>query len=192
MSVEPPIWRADMRRTFARSVGVREPPERPDPSRLIAAALWYAEHGWPVFPLQPMSKVPYPGTRGFLDATTEPRQIVRWWSHRPDSNVGLATGCGLDVIDFDGEAAHAAWLEVFAHATTWDECDDLYVLATVHTPRPGGLHLYIDSTGVGNRQEMLPGVDYRGLGGYVVAPPSHTPAGRYLFIDRLDPGLVAR
>lgn len=46
------------------------------------------------------------------------------------------------------------------------------VLGTVSTPRPGGMHVYIAATGSGNYAGMLPGVDYRGRGGYVLAPPS--------------------
>jgi len=192
---EAPAWRGDIREAFEASVGVREPPGLPDVEWLVRAAVWYAENGLPVFPLQPGTKLPYPGTRGVLDATTDLDTIGRWWRYRPDSNLGLATGHGIDVIDFDGPAAHQAWLERFPNAQRWGQCADLFALATVHTPRPGGLHVYVDSTGDGNRAGLLgkgSGVDYRGLGGYVVAPPSHTHAGRYLFIARLDPATVTR
>jgi hypothetical protein len=44
----------------------------------------------------------------------------------------------------------------------------------------GGCHLYVAATGAGNRARLLPGVDWRGAGGYVVAPPSlHASGERY-------------
>ena len=53
-------------------------------------ALAYARHGWPVFPCQPDSKEP--ATRhGFLDATTDPDRIRRWWDRQPAANVAIAT-----------------------------------------------------------------------------------------------------
>lgn len=130
---------------------------------LASSALWYAEQGLQVFPLQPGSKVPYSGSRGCKDATTDPGQVRRWWAERPSANVGLATGHLVDVIDIDGPEG----------VRSWAAAGDLPpVLGTVSTPRQGGTHLYVRATGAGNRAAMRPGIDYRGLGGYVVAPPS--------------------
>jgi hypothetical protein len=41
-----------------------------------------------------------------------------------------------------------------------------------------GLHLYVARSGLGNRAGVIPGVDYRGEGGYVVALPSVHVSGR--------------
>src|SRR6266516_366035 len=54
------------------------------------AAVFYAQHGWPVFPLA--GKVPYDGMHGHKDATTEEAVIDHWWSEHPKANIGLATG----------------------------------------------------------------------------------------------------
>ena len=43
----------------------------------LDAAVRYAEHGWPVFPLQPGTKVPLPKSHGLLEATTDERQVVQ-------------------------------------------------------------------------------------------------------------------
>lgn len=129
----------------------------------LQAALWYAEQGLHVFPLQPGSKIPYPGTHGFQDATTNPDTITAWWTAKPQSNLAIATGHTVDVIDIDGPTG----------VLSWARCTDLpQPLGVVETPRPGGSHLYVPATGMGNRAKVLPGVDYRGAGGYVVAPPS--------------------
>jgi hypothetical protein len=138
------------------------PPRPPVPA--VSAALWYAEQGFLVFPLQPRSKQPYGGTNGFKDATRDSGGILTWWRHRPSSNIGIATGHVCDVIDIDGPAGVRAWARM----------DDLPpVLGVVSTPRPGGSHLYIAATGLGNRAGIADHVDYRGIGGYVVAPPSY-------------------
>jgi len=135
---------------------------------LVSAALWYAEHGLPVFPIQPGAKEPHRGTHGVLDASLDPATITQWWATWPDSNVGIATGHVADVVDFDGLAGHAAWGREFGE--TWGGLD---VLGTVSTPRPGGMHLYATAMpNTRNRAKMMPGVDYRGAGGYVLAPPS--------------------
>lgn len=133
------------------------------PTPMLAAALWYADHALRVFPLQPGKKVPYPGTKGFKDATTEVDQLRAWWVRWPHSNIGLATGHGVDVIDIDG----------LLGVQSWAKTNDLPpIIGTVSTPREGGSHLYVVASGKGNRAAMFPGIDYRGLGGYVVAPPS--------------------
>src|SRR5213592_4573587 len=69
---------------------------------LLGAALWYAEHGLRIFPLQPRSKIPHKGTRGCKDATTDYDQLRAWWKQWPDSNVGLATGHLIDVDEVPG------------------------------------------------------------------------------------------
>jgi len=159
---------------------------KPQPSTL-GAALWYASNGLPVFPLRPGEKIPHRGSRGVKDATTDPAQLRSWWAANPASNIGLATGHRLDVIDFDGLTAHLSWTETFG--PDWDSAE-VQVLATVSTPRAGGLHVYVPTNDAGNRAGICPGVDYRGIGGYVVAPPSSTPQGSYEFLRRLDPGVL--
>lgn len=152
-----------------------------DPVPILAAALWYAEQGLPVFPLQPRSKIPHKGTRGCKDATCDPSAIRAWWEKWPDSNVAIATGHVVDVVDIDGPAGQAS------RCGSWAMFESLHVLAVVSTPRPGGMHLYVPRRdGISNGAGILPGIDYRGLGGYVVAPPSVTEVGRYAFVRPLD------
>lgn len=181
--------------------------------RLGAAAGLYASWGWPVFPLKapcqpgchrcrgetPCGK--RPATRhGFKDATTDPDRIHAWWSRHPDHNVGLATGALFDVIDIDGLGgghhtvagawAYAELLESDAEAThpfTMPDCHGQVATAS------GGLHLYVKATGGGNRAALRPGIDYRGRGGYVVAPPSRLvgPGRAWSWIHKPSPSLKA-
>ena len=152
---------------------------------LHQAALWYAEQGLKVFPLQPGSKIPFPRSHGCLDASSMRDVVDGWWETSPDANIGIATGHLVDVVDVDGHPGQVSrakhWDDIFGRI----EADQV---AKVLTPRPGGMHIYVPATGEGNGAGIVPGVDYRGKGGYVVAPPSviapggkDTP-GRYQFL----------
>lgn len=131
------------------------------------AALGYAARGWPVLPLRYSQKVPATA-HGLKDATTDPEVIQSWWSRWPHANVGLATGVMFDVLDIDSPEA----LErLFDRAPLSGEAGDICG-PTVLTPR--GWHVYVAPTGQGNTVRLggIDGVDWRGRGGYVVAPPS--------------------
>lgn len=151
---------------------------------LHSAALWYASIGLKVFPLSPGTKIPFKGSNGCLDASSNTDVINGWWDTSPDANIAIATGHLVDVVDIDGLPGQTSraqhWADVFEQV----EADQI---AKVMTPRQGGMHLYVPATGEGNKAGILPGVDYRGKGGYVVAPPSvitegHGTAGRYSFL----------
>ena len=134
------------------------------PPRLLDAALVYASWGWKVFPLKARSK--QPATRnGFKDATTDPDQIRAWWTRNPDCNIGLPTGHAFDVIDIDVPEGVTSYTDLLESELVPDSHGQVATSS-------GGLHLYIPPTGDGNKAGILPGIDYRGAGGYVVAPPS--------------------
>ncbi len=165
---------------------------------LLAAALWYAGRGLPVFPLHSVdgqgrcSCNGKPGCKpgkhpripnGHVGASTDPGQIRRWWSRWPEANIGIPTGerSGLLVLDIDD------------HGFT-----SLDALEEEHGPLPetltvrtggGGMHLYLKyppGSGIRNSAGKVGlGLDVRGEGGYVVAPPSRTDKGPYAFLDRL-------
>lgn len=159
------------------------------PPRLRDAALAYAKWGWPVFPLKPLSQVPEiaektgqpfdkvakrPATKnGFKDATTDTTRIEAWWKRHPDSNIGLATGIKFDVIDIDPR--HGGAESYVQLRSEEDERTGRGPIPDCHgqvATASGGWHLYVLPTGNGNTTNIRPGIDYRGIGGYVVAPPS--------------------
>jgi Bifunctional DNA primase/polymerase, N-terminal len=70
----------------------------------LATVLGYAAKGWQVFPLQVRAKEPLERSRGFYDATSNPKRLERWFARYP-YNVGIRTGTasGICVLDVDGD-----------------------------------------------------------------------------------------
>lgn len=158
--------------------------ERDKPAATLhQAALFYASLGLRVFPLTPGTKIPFKGSRGCLDATSDVERINAWWTKTPDANLGIATGHLVDVVDVDGVVGQRSraehWDDVFSRI-------DADALGKVLTPRAGGMHIYVPATGQGNAASIVPAVDYRGAGGYVVAPPSRTEVGEYRWLGTPD------
>jgi len=154
---------------------------------LLAAALAYAERGWPVFPCHADKR---PRTRhGFKDASCEAAAIEDWWRRWPTANVAIACGAaGLLVVDVDvkDEApGRASWRWLVEQLGP-----ELEQTACARTPS-GGWHYYFRTSrsdlgsSVG---ELAPGIDVRARGGYVLAPPSRGVDGAaYRWLD--DRGL---
>lgn len=161
---------------------------------MLDGALALARLGFRVFPCVPDGKVPAT-KNGFHDATSDPNEIVnRWWGkpRYANYNVGVATGWTDDqsscvfVIDLDTHDERANGLREWE---AFVEDYDAPYTATVFTPS-GGQHLYFRSpvevtNGAGSN--FPAGIDVRGHGGYVIAPPSIVDGKPYLWEDSLDP-----
>jgi hypothetical protein len=149
------------------------------------AALDYARRGWPVFPCRPGRKLP-DTLHGCKDATVDPDRVASWWWHTPDANIGIATGApGPDVLDVDTKngAPGYATLNRLVRAGLAAGAHRL-----VRTPS-GGLHLYYAGSEQGNGSLPRHGIDFRGAGGYVLAPPSQVDGHSYeLLEDRAETG----
>jgi hypothetical protein len=173
---------------------------------LLDAALDYAARGLPVFPVYPIIerrgrfackclytiRCEHPGkhpmTRhGLKDASTDPAVVRERWYCAPDANIGIACSaecCALDVDPRHGGDVALAELE------------------RLHGPLPvtwtaktggGGWHYYFRPPHeVRNSIAQLgAGLDVRGNGGYVVAPPSrHISGNYYQWVSGQAPGEV--
>ena len=136
---------------------------------IVCQALEYARRGWPVVPCRPDTKEP--ATRhGFHDATTDPEQIRCWWHRVPAANLAIATGRpGPDVLDVDQHGPAGSGYAAF------NQLNRAGLVASAHlivaTPS-GGFHAYF--TGSAQPSGRLPRhhLDFKAVGGYVLAPPS--------------------
>jgi hypothetical protein len=108
---------------------------------------------------------------GVKDATCNRARVLAWWTRHPSANIGLATGYRFDVLDVDGPTGAQAIREL---ATA----DGLASGGPLVRTGGGGWHFYLAPTGLGNAHPRdLEHVDWRGRGGYVVAPPSRHASG---------------
>jgi Bifunctional DNA primase/polymerase, N-terminal len=108
---------------------------------------------------------------GVTDATTNRARILAWWTRHPQANIGLATGHRFDILDVDGPAGEAA-------IRTLAATHGLHSAGPLVRTGGGGWHYYLAPTGLGNvHPNGLVHVDWRGRGGYVVAPPSRHASG---------------
>lgn len=124
--------------------------------------------GVPVFPCDADKR---PLTRhGFKDATADPAVIRRLFTSPAATMIGMPTGevTALVIVDVDVKDGRQgqAWLDTNSHRLpqTW----------TVRTAS-GGLHLYFrrpEQPIRNSASKIAPGIDVRGDGGYVIAPPS--------------------
>jgi len=173
-------------------------PER-QTNELLASALELADLGMSVIPLwwpigstcacpkgdQCSSAAKHPLTmNGLKDATLDANVIKMWWAKWPSANVGLCTGTEIDVIDVDGAIAEYNQL-------TRDNGIPEHVATVVTGRGEGGIHVYCTPGGnktIPSGKHGLPDkIEVKGVGGYVVAPPSrHVSGGTYTYMKRID------
>ena len=148
-------------------------------NKLLDTALFYAkEYGWAVFPVNGKNKKPYT-PHGCKDAKKDPGAIKAWWSKYPDAGIGIATGSMSNLIVIDEDIDDTKGLDGYQEVSNWEKQNgSLPETVTCLTGR-GGYHLYFkyDGKDIKNRAGILDGVDVRGEGGYVIAPPSPHPNG---------------
>jgi Bifunctional DNA primase/polymerase, N-terminal len=123
---------------------------------------------------------------GVKDATTNRARILAWWTRHSQANIGLATGHRFDVLDVDGPAGTQA-------IRTLAATHGLQSSGPLVRTGGGGWHFYLAPTGLGNASPAgLAHVDWRGRGGYVVAPPSRHASGHpYQWAPGRDLGVPA-
>jgi len=140
------------------------------------AARIYLARGWAVVPIEPGGKRPLVRWEEFQHRLPTKQEVDAWFERWPKANVGIVTGrvSGLVVLDIDPRH---------------DGDDSIIILERKHGPLPhsiealtggGGRHVYFDYPGeeTHNKVGLAPGIDLRGDGGLVVAPPSVHPSGR--------------
>lgn len=148
---------------------------------MYSAAVDYINKGLAVFPVEAKGKRPL--TRnGCKDATTDAAQIKAWWQMWPNANIGIATGSvsgNIFVIDLDIDENKG--IDGYHTLQDWQREHGDFPETWMSITGRGGYHLYFKGDKeVRNRAGIIDGVDIRGEGGYVVAPPSiHSNGNRY-------------
>jgi len=117
-------------------------------------------------------------------ASADEAQVREWWGRWPTAGVGIATGATSKVwvLDVDGPEA-MAWYDA--------QCVANGLTETLGVRTARGAHLYWrwPEVMVRNAQGIAPGVDVRGEGGYVCAPPTvHRSGHVYAWIN--EPGFT--
>jgi hypothetical protein len=171
-------------------------------STLLDVALGYAARGIPIYPVhwpRPTQggtstacscrhgracdrPAKHPLVRhGIHDASIDPAQLEDWWQRWPHANIGLATGIMFDALDIDGAVGLAALRQLTPAADPW-------LPGPVVRTGGGGWHYWFAPTGLGNRPPRgLAHIDWRGIGGCVLAPPSRHASGRaYRWLRNLN------
>lgn len=150
------------------------------------AAVGYANRGLRVFPVHAVAngkctcKQPYcasPGKHPWqkkMEASADPERVCDLFLLRRRGNVGIATGGGIFVLDIDGPAGEESLGDL---EMTYEP---LPPTLTARTGRANGRHVYFrtDVEVHNSASKIGKGLDIRGEGGYVVAPPSVHMSGR--------------
>lgn len=156
-----------------------------DKTEMLYAAKEYARMGFRVFPLAYRGKIPTT-KNGVKDATTDINQIEEWWNNAPFANIGIAMGNGFMCVDIDKDDIKG--YSGFDSLRDWEKTKGEFPESAMALTGRGGNHIiYRVSQDVGNRASVIPNVDIRGEGGYIVAPPSYHPNGnRYVWENDID------
>ena len=164
------------------------------------AALAYAARSWAVFPCHTPTDNgcscrraygrigKHPRTKnGLKDASTDPALIRRWWTMWPQANVGIATGAGSGLVVLDEDTYKGGDQSRLELEHAYSPLPETILSLT----GGGGVQYFFSHPGrhVKNGVESLgPGLDIRGDGGYIIAPPSlHASGRRYAWEVIHDP-----
>lgn len=151
---------------------------------LPAAALAYANARWSVLPIDPHDKRPL-CWHGVHDATTDERQVIKWWEQYPNANIGVRCDWFF-VVDIDPRNGGLdSWIEFLSeHRPTLDTWEHNTWRASTGS---GGTHFFfrhdrrLESVPLG---KFMPGLDIKGNGKhYVLVPPSRT-KGQYFWLNK--------
>ncbi len=140
-------------------------------------ALHYLAMGLSVIPIKP-DKTPYIQWKNFQKRLPTEDEVKAWWQKWPGAMIGIVTGkvSGVCVIDIDSEEGQAQVDELIP---------ENLVFPVSKTPR-GGKHYYfkMPDEPIGNNAGAIPGADFRGERGYIIAPPSMNGDGQgYIWLD---------
>ena len=156
---------------------------------MLDAAVAMAEAGWSIFPChwpipngssvacscregiscEHIGKHPRTA-HGHFDATADADRVARYWRQCPEANIGIATGGKNNITVLDVDPRHSGDASLAALVARHGELPETLRSRT----GSGGEHIIFQHVpGVGNSAGKLgAGLDIRGDGGLIIAPPS--------------------
>jgi len=143
---------------------VQQPSDR-ESSTALAYARFYLSKGFSVIPVIKGTKKPaLLSWKEFQGRHATDEEVQKWFGNGSHNSIGIVTGVisGIAVVDLDSQ-----------EAVKFAKTQNFPPTPLVKTGK--GYHAYYRYTeGVRNfqRRDDLPGIDLRGDGGFVVAPPS--------------------
>jgi hypothetical protein len=142
----------------------------------LEAALRYLSHGWSVIPVRGGEKRPLIRWQPYQKKRPTIDQVTGWFADHPEANIGIVTGALSGLVVLDVDPAHGGDESLIALENRYGGLPDTVEAQT----GGGGRHLYFRHPGgtVHNKVGLAPGIDLRGDGGLIVAPPSLHPSGR--------------
>ncbi len=151
---------------------------------MLNFALNYLKHGFSVIPLRPRGKEPLIPWTEFQKRRASEAEVKSWFVRWPEANIGIVSGkiSGIAVIDLDGTEG-------------FNSCSALGLVSTCISITGRGKHLWYKLPSVQdivtNAVRIKPGIDIRGEGGFVVAPPSiHESGRRYRWLRNFPATIV--
>ena len=150
-----------------------------DPEMMLLAAQKYARRGWSVFPAPRGAKKSLKSATHSQGRkwgkTTDLNEIKQDFLRWPDANIGLPTGAesGFWVLEADTHAGHG--VDGIASSPHLEERHGKLPPTLMAMSPSGSVHYYFLWTGIiikNSASRVAPGVDVRGEGGMVIAPPS--------------------
>jgi hypothetical protein len=158
-------------------------------NKLLNSALYYQGKGYSVIPCEPKGKKPLVRWEMYQTVRPDEKRIEKWWTQHPNANIGIITGkiSGILVLDYDGNEGDA---------TLNSQLPEIEPTAMASTGNGGHYYFQYPEDDDGwprrfqNFAKKLPGLDFRGDGGYVIAPPSLHPNGtqyKWKFLKNLAP-----
>jgi hypothetical protein len=160
---------------------------------MCAAALDYAKRGWEVFPAKSDGSKKSEKSAKFSNGhrwgkSVDPAEIRANYENWPNANIGIATGAetGFFVVEADTRKGHN--VDGIASLRKL-EVDHGTLPKTLMAESPtGSLHYYFrwPPTAIRNSASRIgPGIDVRGEGGMVIAPPSiRSGVGQYRWLNQ--------
>lgn len=144
-------------------------------SSIVAQAMSYVDRGWAVIPVWAGQAVPIEKDWP-LRARRTRADVETTWAAHPTANIGIVTGAasGFWVLDIDVQ--HGGDVALSGLVQAYGRLPETYTVGTPH----GGMHYYFvlpdfeptNRVGTGRAGGLPKGIDVRGRGGQVVAPPS--------------------